>query len=351
MILYLGNNLTLHGNTPSSIETLGKFLGLHYPVKRFSNRRNQLLRGLDMMRAIVRHNQTTSVVLIDAYSSLAFYYVLGAAILCRIFRIAYVPILRGGDLKSRLDRTPSLSRFIFSGAKYLVAPSSYLYSVFRDSGFANVLFIPNSIEMDIYKMKVRTQLAPRILWVRSFHLVYNPLMALEVLEKLLVHFPEAELCMVGPDKDGSLKQCKEYVLKKGLKEKVKFTGVLTKPEWHALSEHYDFFINTATIDNTPVSVIEAMALGLVVVSTNVGGVPYLISDNKNGLLIDNADVNGMVDKIRWLMDHPTQAGQLALHARKHVEEFDWELVKFKWFKILDEMEAPFNKRIKKNPYS
>ena len=343
MIIYLGNNLSLHGNTPSSIETLGKFLGSRYHVKRFSNKSNQLLRGLDMMCAIVRHSRSTSVVLIDAYSSLAFYYVLGAAILCRIMRIPYVPILRGGDLKSRLDKRPSLSKFVFGGAKNLIAPSNYLYSVFCEFGFTNVLYIPNSIEMYIYKMKERTMLEPRILWVRSFHLVYNPLMALNVFQKLQVHFPEAELCMVGPDKDDSLEQCKEYVLRNGLKEKVKFTGVLSKPDWHYLSEHYDIFINTTTIDNTPISVIEAMALGLVVVSTNVGGVPYLISDNENGLLVDNDDCDAMVAKIKWLIDHPTEAGQLALRARKQVGEFDWALVKYKWFKILDEMETPLIK--------
>ncbi len=296
-----------------------------------------------MMCAIVRHNRTTSVVLIDAYSSLAFYYVLGASILCHVLRIPYVPILRGGDLRSRLNKRKSLSKFVFGGAKYLVAPSNYLYSVFLEFGFANVLYIPNSIEIDIYKMKQRTLLAPRILWVRSFHSVYNPLMALNVFQKLRLHFPEAELCMVGPDKDGSLEECKEYVLRNGLKEKVKFTGVLSKPEWHSLSELYDIFINTTTIDNTPVSVMEAMALGLCVVSTNVGGVPYLISDNKNGLLVDNGDVDMMVAKIGWLIDHPTEAGQLALGARKQVEEFDWKLVKYKWFKILDEMETPLVK--------
>lgn len=340
MILYLGNNLTLHGNTPSSIETLGKFLGLRYDIKRFSNKRNQLLRGLAMMRAIVLHYRTTSVVLIDAYSSLAFYYVLGAAILCRVLRIPYIPILRGGDLKSRLDKKPSLSKFVFGGAKYLVTPSNYLYSVFTEFGFANVLHIPNSIEMRIYKMKERPMSAPRLLWVRSFHLVYNPLMALHVFEKLLVHFPETELCMVGPDKDGSLKECKEYALRYGLSGKVRFTGLLSKSEWHSLSENYDIFINTTTIDNTPVSVIEAMALGLVVISTNVGGVPYLISDSDNGILVSNGDSNAMVAKIKWLMDNPIAARELALRARKYVEEFDWELVKHKWFKILDEMETP-----------
>ncbi len=343
MILYLGNNLSLHGNTPSSIEVFGKLFGERYNIRKFSSKRNQILRWFDMMFAVIRYHRTTSVVLIDTYSSLAFYYALGAAFICRCFNIPYMSILHGGSLKARLQSNRTLSRFVFGGARLLVAPSGYLFSTFREFGFTNVVYIPNNIELDIYKMKERTMLAPHILWVRSFHSVYNPLMALNVFQKLRVHFPEAELCMVGPDKDGSLGQCKEYVLRNGLKEKVKFTGVLSKPDWHSLSKHYDIFISTTTIDNTPVSVIEAMALGLVVVSTNVGGVPYLISDNENGLLVDSGDSDAMVAKIRWLIDHPTEAVQLALRARKHVEEFDWKLVKHKWFRILDEMETPLVK--------
>ncbi len=343
MIIYIGNNLSYHGSTPSTIDVLGELLRKRYIVRQFSSKRNQILRWLDMMYAVVRYHRTTSVVLIDTYSSLAFYYVIGVAFICRCFNIPYIPILHGGSLKARLQNNRTFSRFVFGGARLLVAPSGYLFSTFREFGFTNVVHIPNNIELDIYRMKERAMLVPRLLWVRSFHSVYNPLMALNVLEKLLVHFPKAELCMVGPDKDGSLEQCTEYVVRNGLKEKVKFTGVLSKPNWHSLSEHYDIFINTTTIDNTPVSVIEAMALGLVVVSTNVGGVPYLISDNENGLLADNGDVDMMVAKIRWLIDHPKEAGQLALCARKQVEEFDWELVKHKWFKILDEMETPLVK--------
>jgi L-malate glycosyltransferase len=340
MILYLGNNLTLHGNTPSSIETLGKFLGERYRVKRFSSKKNQALRWLDMMWAIVYHHRKASVVLIDTYSSLGFYYALGAACFCKFFSIPYVPILRGGNLNHRLKKSSKLSRFVFGGALTLVAPSNYLFTSFRKLGFTNLVYIPNSIEIDRYLVKKRKAVTPRLLWVRSFHRVYNPAMAIEVLQKLQAYFPDTELCMVGPDKDGSLEQCKALAKERGLETSIKFTGVLSKRDWHSLSEQYDIFINTTTIDNTPVSVIEAMALGLPVVSTNVGGVPFLIQDTENGLLIDSGDSHGMIDKIRWLIDNPESAYQIASKAREEVEKFDWNLVKLKWFAILDELETP-----------
>ncbi len=340
MILYLGNNLTLHGNTPSSIETLGKFLGTRYSIMRSSSKRNQMLRWLDMMLTIIRFHRTTTVVLIDTYSALGFYYALGAAFLCRFFSIPYMPILRGGDLNTRLQNNPTLSRYIFKGARLLIAPSHYLLTSFNEAGYTNIQYIPNSIEMTFYKMKERKSIAPKLLWVRSFHSVYNPVMAIHVLQKMKSHFPDATLCMVGPDKDGSLLQCQDYAQKNGLHDSVIFTGVLTKPEWLALSEGHDIFINTTNFDNTPVSVIEAMALGLPVISTNAGGVPFLITDHENGLLVNAGDPDEMAAKIEWLISNPEKAQKLTSMARKKVEEFDWDSVRHKWFSVLDEFEKP-----------
>ena len=85
---------------------------------------------------------------------------------------------------------------------------------------------------------------------------------------------DATLAMIGPDVDGSLTKVKDLARKKNLD--VNFTGKLSKPEWINYSKDFNVFINTTNFDNTPVSVIEAMALGLPVVSTNVGGMPFLI---------------------------------------------------------------------------
>jgi len=291
-----------------------------------------------MMVAIIRHYRSTSVVLVDTYSSLGFYYALGAAMVCRLLSIPYIPILRGGNLKIRLRNNPFLSRFVFGGAKILIAPSGYLLNTFQEFGFKNIEYIPNSIELGIYTMAKKEIIAPKLLWVRSFHSIYNPRMAVEVLKEIADQFPQATLCMVGPDRDGTLKQCQEIVQRYGLSDRVKFTGVLLKAEWINLSRDFNVFINTTTIDNTPVSVIEAMALGLPVVSTNVGGIPYLIADNENGLLVQSEDVDGMVEKIIRLINNPSEVDRIRMKARTLVETFDWESIKFKWFTLLDAFE-------------
>ena len=97
------------------------------------------------------------------------------------------------------------------------------------------------------------------------------------------------LCMIGPDRDGSMAEFIKYAESKGVIERIKITGKLSKEEWIKVSEDYDFFINTTNIDNTPVSVIEAMALGLIVVSTNPGGIPFLLTADKDSILVEPGD--------------------------------------------------------------
>ena len=111
-------------------------------------------------------------------------------------------------------------------------------------------------------------------------------MAIEVLKELKNTYPNAALCMVGPDKDGTQADVQQLIKRYQLHDSVEITGVLSKEDWHKKSEDFDIFINTTNVDNTPVSVIEAMALGLPVVSTNAGGLPYLINNGKDGILIE-----------------------------------------------------------------
>jgi glycosyltransferase involved in cell wall biosynthesis len=128
------------------------------------------------------------------------------------------------------------------------------------------------------------------------------------------------------------KECEIFA--KELKIKVNFTGLLTKSEWILLSKSHNFFINTSNFDNMPVSVLEAMALGLPVISTNVGGIPFLLEDQKNALLVEKDDSNAMVSSIIELMRNFDLTNNIIEEARKEIENFDWQKVKSQWIELL-----------------
>lgn len=332
-ILYLGNHLSRNGGYPSVAESLAPRLLPDIRLRLVSRRRNRIRRLGEMLWAVLRYGRREQPVVIDVYSTLGFYYALACGGLCQWLGIRYYCVLHGGNLPARLQRSPQLCRWLFGKASRLIAPSAYLQAAFQQAGYAAEI-IPNFIPLANYSFKERPPLRPRLLWVRAFDATYNPAMAIQVLHTLLQQYPNATLCMVGPDKDGSRAACERLAQELGLTDRVRFTGQLSKQEWIALSADYDIFINTTNFDNTPVSVIEAMALGLPVVSTNVGGIPYLITHEEEGLLVEKDDVAGMTAAIVRLLREEVLATRLAKQAREKAEHFDTERIVAQWKKLL-----------------
>lgn len=331
-LLYIGNALSNKGKSSTLIETLSEQLKDEYAIKIASNKSNKVLRLIDMLRLVLVNSSKADYVLIDTYSTINFYYALIISQLCRLFNLKYINILHGGNLEKRLELNPKLSRLIFKNSYKLVAPSYFLKSKFEIYGYNEVMHIPNSIEIDSYKFKNRNIKNLKLLWVRSFSSIYNPEQAILVLKSLLEKNYNAELTMVGPEVDGTLKKVK--ILAREMNLDVNFTGKLSKPEWIELSKNFNVFINTTNFDNTPVSVIEAMALGLPVVSTNVGGMPYLISNTHDGLLVNPRDVEAMVNAILKIKNEDKLRSKIVTNARFKVENFAWTKVKVKWRELL-----------------
>lgn len=271
-------------------------------------------------------------VLIDTYSTTNFWYAFATSQLCRCLKLKYIPILHGGNLAFRLKNNPKICEMIFMHSFQNVSPSLFLMKQFKAEGYENVIHIPNTIELENYSFLEREKAKPNLLWVRSFAKIYNPIMAVQVFASVKEKYPEATLCMVGPEKDGSLLDAKQRA--KDLKLDILFTGKLSKLEWINKSKEYDIFINTTHFDNMPVSLIEAMSLGLAVVSTNVGGIPFLVQNQKEGLLIPDNDVDKMVMEIDRLIKNNDLFGKITANARRKSEDFDWQIVKLKWGTIL-----------------
>ena len=332
-ILYIGNNLNNKTSNLSGIQTLGPLLEneglvIHYA----SSKLNKVFRLIDMMWTCLKLSRRVDLVLIDTYSTQNFYYALVISQMCRFLNVDYIPILHGGNLSSRLSSHPKWSRLIFKNAKHNVSPSMFLKEAFEKEGFENVIHIPNTIKIDEYPFETRNYDNPKLLWVRSFAKIYNPELAVHLLSKLKLEYPSATLCMVGPDADGSRKAVEK--LAQNLNLTIKFTGKLEKKEWIDLSRDYNVFINTTNFDNMPVSVIEAMALGLPVVSTNVGGMPYLVKHDVDGLLVEPNHVGTMKTAVISVIENSIKRNTLVNNAREKVIKFDWDHVKLIWFQAL-----------------
>src|SRR5690606_26029918 len=167
-LLYIGNKLSSHGLNKTTVETLGENLAKEgFEVVSVSGRKSFFLRLLEMIWAALT-TKNISYLLIDTYSTKAFWFAFFCSQIARVRKIKYIPILHGGDLPKRLKNNPKLCKMLFGNAYKNVAPSNYLKSVFEKCGFNNVIYIPNTIEMEKYNFKPREKAEPKLLWVRAF---------------------------------------------------------------------------------------------------------------------------------------------------------------------------------------
>ena len=183
-IIYIGNNLSKDHKYEPTLVTLSNLLRNEgYDITIASDKHNKFLRILDMIWTVIVNCKRGDVVLIDTFGAFNFYYALVISQVCRLLNIPYIPILHGGNLPNRFLSNPKDVKKIFSNSYKNIAPSNYLKSAFEKEGYPTEL-IPNIVEIDNYKFKKRETYAPQILYVRAFHQMYNPTMAVECCKKL-----------------------------------------------------------------------------------------------------------------------------------------------------------------------
>lgn len=211
----------------------------------------------------------------------------------------------------------------------IVVPSVYLKQVFSRYGYASQV-IPNIIKLDQFNYRTRSPLKPRLLSVRNLEPIYrveNTLSAFALIKKRL---PEATLTIAGY---GSMQSTlMHYVRDKGLSD-VFFIGRVEPADIAAVYNDADIFINSSVVDNQPVSILEAFAAGLPVISTPTGDIAYMIRDQENGLVVPEDQPARIADAVFWLLEHPHESTLIATAARTGVDQHTWGQVRRDWITL------------------
>jgi L-malate glycosyltransferase len=273
--------------------------------------------------------------LLEVYSGKYFIIADVVSRVCNILGLHLIMILHGGGLPTFVRAFPNWTRRTLRRAQSLVAPSGFIAHEIGLHGFT-VRVIPNVINLHEYTYCERSKIFPKLLWMRSFHAIYNPEMAIKVLARLRMIQPQATLTLAGKDKglEDNLKMLSKQL---GVDSAVRFVGFLDmKAKLEEMSDA-DIYLNTNRVDNMPVSVIEARAMGLPVVATNVGGLPFVIEHGIDGLLVKDNDVEGMVTEIVRLLSDPELARQISTNGRIVAEQSGWDAVRPEWEDLISEI--------------
>jgi len=160
-------------------------------------------------------------------------------------------------------------------------------------------------------------------------------MLLKLFKKLKATVPELKLRIIGK---GDLQdEMERYIFDNSLTD-IEMLGRVSDSELKSTLNWADIFLNTTNVDNQPVSVLEAMACGCPVVSTNPGGIPDIVTHKENGMLSDPGDIDAMAANIMLLFNDRELYSSLSSKGREFVEnKFGKEVIFEQWTKIYAEL--------------
>ena len=332
-ILILGLFLK-NGNEKSNIRTVEDRLAELFSKKNIktilsSSSRGKFLRFANTVYTVVFKRKDYEIVIVPLFGTWpSFLWQEVMTRLLRFFKKKIVLCIHGGSIPARVDKGAKRFDRALRRVDVLVAPSGYLSEYFTKRNF-NVHLIENPIDLSRYTFHQKSFIRPRLIWMRAFTETYNPAMAIRVAKRMTKRFDDFQMVMAG--KDGVLSSSiKKMADENRLTDNIIFPGYIDMEEKIRFADEYDIYINTNKVDNAPVSVIEFMALGLPVVSVNVGGVPYLITHEQNGLLVSNDDDEAMFDQICRLIENVSFAKRICFNAYNYALPYDERSVFKKW---------------------
>lgn len=233
----------------------------------------------------------------------------------------------GGGGETFFNKHPKLVRHYLTRTDTNIVLSGFLANVFEQHQLPYTM-IPNIIELDNKQFRQRDILKPSFICTRAHEPLYNIPCILRAFQKVQTELPDATLTLVG---DGSEHQnLTQLVDTMGL-HNVTFTGKVANNDIYTLLGQADIMLSSPTVDNMPVSLLEAMNAGLLVISSRVGGVPYMIKNGSNGLLFESNNHDELAKKMLWAIENQAVAKTLIQQAYRSVNQYRWENVKEKLY--------------------
>jgi glycosyltransferase involved in cell wall biosynthesis len=208
----------------------------------------------------------------------------------------------------------------------IVVPSVFLKHVFARHGYEAEV-IHNVVDTADFRYRERVPLVPEFLSVRNFEPHYGVENTLVAFAMIQTTFPAATLTIAGlGSQEAELKHLAQAL---GIRN-VRFLGPVEPAAMPALYDAHSIFLNSSFVDNQPLSILEAMASGMPVVSTGVGDIPNMIEDGESGTLISTADPSALARAATLLLEQPDRAVLMAQRAKESLMRYDWANVGPAW---------------------
>lgn len=253
-----------------------------------------------------------------------------------------VPVVvnyRGGEARDFFTKAIHWVRPSLRRVEEIVVPSGFLKQVFSDFGISATV-VPNIIDLgrfvDTGKRELNRE-APHFIVCRNLEPIYDIATAIQAFSVIVTRHEQARLTIAGEGPDRSRLEQLVQSLKIG--DKVTFAGRLEPDQMARLYRSADLMLNTSRVDNMPNALLEAMSSGVPVISTDAGGIPYMVDDGRTALLSPVGDWEAIAQSALRLLEHEQLYRQLSEQGIQEVTRYRWESVKPLWLKVYNRLLA------------
>jgi glycosyltransferase involved in cell wall biosynthesis len=236
-----------------------------------------------------------------------------------------------------------LERWELKRIPYVIVVTPHLKEELKKDGARDISVIPNGIDASWFDIPDKS-IAGRILFVGRIRAGKGIDNLIKAMKLIINEGDNAHLHVVGPTDDARyLKYLQELTKKMDVSEQVEFIGSI--PDDALLNEYAEcsIFVLPSSVESHPIVLLEAMASGKPVIATNVGGIPYMIEDGKDGLLVDYGDIEGLAGKILLLMNNKKLGDDIAESGKKKAMKYTWETVSERTYELYNHVYEPWKR--------
>lgn len=238
--------------------------------------------------------------------------------ICRLVTRSVSVTYHGGNAAEFLQKHHSLAAPLLQGAHFVIVPSHFLEKIFRQHGIA-CRVVPVIGDFEHFRARTRRRIAPVLVCNRHLEPLYDVATVLKAFRKVKTAYPSARLIIAGTGSERE--KLAEYSLRHDLQ--VEFRGAIPFTEMNAVMTESDIFINPSTVDNMPMSVLEALYCGLLVITTPVGELPTIIRHGEEGLFYIPGDDDSLATTITFALLNQERSVRCCINARSVARMYTW----------------------------
>jgi glycosyltransferase involved in cell wall biosynthesis len=222
-----------------------------------------------------------------------------------------------------------LARLVLRRSDAVVVPSRYLAEIFALYAVPTEV-VANAIDLAELRYRHRRVIRPHLVCTRNFESRYGVDLVVRAFAEIKKDMPSACLLLAG---QGPMEGTIRALVRDLRLGAVEFCGAVTRDRIGEVLDRADVFVNASRRDNTPVSILEAFAAGLPVVSAGSGGIPHLVEHERTGLLSETDDVLALARNVRRVITDQGLAQRLAGNAHEESSRYQWAAIRPEWLRL------------------